>query len=76
MGISGFSRLEFGIPRLGSHGELERPAWRLRPVNKSVIALESGTPRLGSRVRVGIRRLRGIHCCLESGTPRLAEWCE
>ena len=24
VGISGFSCLEFGIPRLGSHGELER----------------------------------------------------
>ena len=27
--ISGFSRLEFGIPRLRSHSELERPAWRI-----------------------------------------------
>ena len=24
-----WSSLEFGIPRLGSHGELERPAWRI-----------------------------------------------
>ena len=38
--------------------------------------LESGTPRLGSGVRIGIRRLTGVHCCLEYGTPRLAEWCE
>ena len=26
VGISGSSRIEFGIPRLESHGELERPA--------------------------------------------------
>ena len=28
MGISGFSRLQFGS-MLGSHEELERPAWRI-----------------------------------------------
>ena len=79
-GISGGFRLDFpkfesrilnpqGARLTKSVGSGTGGAPGLGPCRASNCCLESGTPRLGSGVwdwvRSGMRRLRGVHCCLE-----------